>query len=356
MKIKFLSNLIITPLSYFWSRIYAFRRFLYEYDILKREYYKVPVISVGNLSFGGTGKTPFVLWLTGQIEKSSLKPLVLTRGYKGELENSKGLLSSQNVNEKDPSIYGDEPYLIARRSKQTSVAVGKNRIKNLEYYFSRVLPDVVILDDGFQHLKLFRNFNIVLFDSLLSRDGYYCAPKGYLREDLPALRYADCILFSRANKVDNNQLKKLIEMIAPYKRRNCLIGYFDYKCDGIYNHKFDKIHDLDYLNGKKIIFLSAIASPESFYKILDGYDVEVVDKIEFADHHNFSSTETEKIQKEFDAITSTKKIMLTTEKDFVRLEKSIENLFYIPIETSFLANQQDDFDTMVMRHVQQNRC
>lgn len=331
-------SLIVIPLSFFWSKFYAFRRFLYEYDILKREFYRVPVISVGNLSFGGTGKTPFILWLINEIEKMSLKPLVLTRGYKGKLENSRGLISSSDALSKDPSVYGDEPYLIARRSQNTSVAVGKNRAKNLEHYFSSVLPDTVLLDDGFQHLKLFRNFNIVLFDSLLSFESYACAPKGYLREDLPALKYADCILFSRANKVDKEKLKELMNMISPFKRANCDIGYFDYKCDGIFDRDFKKMYDLDFLNNKKIILLSAIASPESFYKILDDYSVEIVDKIEFADHHNYTQLEIMELSQK---ASEQNALVITTEKDFVKINQVSEdlNIFYLSISIDFLEGE-----------------
>lgn len=331
-------RLIIIPLSWLWSKVYAFRRFLFEYGIVKREYYKAPIISVGNLSFGGTGKTPFILWLVSVVEALEKKPMILTRGYKGKLENSKGLISSTDVKDKDPSIYGDEPYLIARRSTHASVVVGKKRSKNLEYYFSQVLPDIVFLDDGFQHLNLYRNFNIVLFDSLLDFESYHCAPRGYLREDLPALRYADCILFSRAAKVSQDKLNELTGLVKPYLRANCILGSFDYKCDGIYNHEYQKVNELEYLNGKKVILLSAIASPKSFYKILDDYTVEIIEKVEFADHHNYTELEVLELTQK---ASEQNAILITTEKDFVKINKvnSTDQIYYLSISIDFLEGE-----------------
>ena len=151
--IRSLRNIALSPLSFIWEWVYRLRRSFYEYGIFKKKVFKVPVISVGNLSFGGTGKTPTIIWLTEWLNGKGLTPAVLTRGYRGALEHSSGLLKSGQKFRLNPYDYGDEPLMISNRMSKGAVIVGKKRADNLLKYFSDVKPDVVLLDDGFQHLQ-----------------------------------------------------------------------------------------------------------------------------------------------------------------------------------------------------------
>ena len=163
---SWLTTMAFSPLSFIWEWVYRIRRSFFEYGVFKKTTFKVPVISVGNLSFGGTGKTPTIIWLAEWMISQGLTPVVLTRGYKGLLEHSSGLLKSGQKFRLNPIDYGDEPLMISNKMSRGAVIVGKKRAENLIKYFSEVKPDVVLLEDGFQHLQIYRSFNIVLFDIL----------------------------------------------------------------------------------------------------------------------------------------------------------------------------------------------
>lgn len=140
--------------------------------------------------------------------------MVLTRGYKGQLEHSSGLLKSGQKFRLNPFDYGDEPLMISNKMSKGAVIVGKKRAENLLKYFAETRPDVVLLDDGFQHLQIYRSFNIVLFDATMPLQNYKVAPLGYLREGLSALKDADAIVISRADMVTQAKLQKLLSTIS----------------------------------------------------------------------------------------------------------------------------------------------
>ena len=222
----FFLNFFLVPLSKLWESVYRLRRSFYEYGLLKKEYFKVPIISVGNISFGGTGKTPMIIYLTGKVSELGLTPAVLTRGYKGDLEHKSGLIKGGQRFRSNPKQFGDEPLLISRKMNKGAVIVGKNRARNLRKYFHQVSPDVVFLDDGFQHIQLYRSFNVVLFDSALPLSRYKTAPLGYLREGLTALKDADAILLSRADQVSSEKMDELTSFLEKYHRRGIIIEVF----------------------------------------------------------------------------------------------------------------------------------
>ena len=179
--VKVLKNtafLPLFPISYTWEKIYQIRRFAYKTEIIKSHEFEVPVISIGNLTFGGTGKTPFTMWISRFFNDLDKKVVILTRGYKGKLEHKSGIIRSSNKFGHNPFEYGDEPLLMARRLDKTSIIVGKRRADNLKYYFNKERPDIVLLDDGHQHLKIKRSLNIVLFDCLIPMKSYKVAPLG----------------------------------------------------------------------------------------------------------------------------------------------------------------------------------
>ena len=195
-------------LSFIWEKAYQVRRFLYKYGFLKKRAFDVPIVSVGNLSFGGTGKTPFTLWLGEYLAQERKKVMILIRGYKGNLENSFGIIRSPYRLISNPYKYGDEPLLLARRLKSASIVIGKKRSDNLEYYFYKEQPDIVLLDDGHQYLQLNRNLNILLLDTSMSLESYKTAPLGYLREGLSALKDVDTIVFTQCDQVSSQKLDK----------------------------------------------------------------------------------------------------------------------------------------------------
>lgn len=336
---KLIEKTVLKPTSALWGALYRVRRSFYEYGILKKDYFKVPIISIGNVTFGGTGKTPMIIWLTKQMEEYGLTPAILTRGYKGELEHKSGIIKGGQRFRSNPKQFGDEPLLISRKMSKGAVIVGKKRAENLKKYFHQVGPDVVLLDDGFQHIQLYRSFNIVLFDASLPIERYKTAPLGYLREGLTSLKDADAIIISRADQVAEDKIEKLTDLLATYHRRDVPIAKFKYQPSGIFDC-FDKLtlnmHDLQ---DKKIIVLSAIASPESFYHLLESYGAEIVDKVVYPDHYLFTNEDLNDVLIKAFKHNAT---VITSEKDMVKIRRVIQDdrILYVNISVSFMSGEQ----------------
>ncbi len=336
--LDFLKSLIITPISYLWEQIYIIRRFLYKYGFFKVHSYSFPVFSVGNITFGGTGKTPFTIWLTNYLTKKSLRPVVLTRGYKGKFENSMGVLEAKRSFRYNPVDYGDEPLLISRRLKEGAVVVGKNRRANLDFLEKKLSPDVCILDDGFQHLKIDRNLNICLFDALLPISQYEVAPKGYLREGKTALEDADILVISRADQVSNQKINELKKAMKPFVNHRAIWATIRYQTLGVFNANYERVGDSSLVAGKNIIAIAAVANPTSFYSMIEGLGGNIVERLSYPDHYYFTLEDIEK----FIRLSEEKSAMvLTSEKDIVKMRKiSTEmDVYYLEISVEFISGE-----------------
>jgi tetraacyldisaccharide 4'-kinase len=264
------------------------------------------------------GKTPFIIWMTEFFNRESLKPAVLTRGYKGSLENASGMIQSGESFRSNPVDYGDEPLLISRKMKEGAVIVGKRRSENLRRYFGEVQPDVVLLDDGFQHLELYRAFNIVLFDASLPKEMYKVAPMGYLREGLTALKDADAIVLSRCDQVSKDKVEELIDFLAPYHHPDIPLAKVRFIPMGIYNTYQKKIMEIEDLKGRKVIGVAAITSPESFFQMLESLGAEVVERVHYPDHHFFTSEDVNDLLLKSSYHEA---LIMTSEKDMVKLRR-----------------------------------
>lgn len=337
---KFITFLFLKPLSKTWEFVYRTRRAFYEYGFLKKEYFKVPIISVGNLSFGGTGKTPMIIWLANYFEDHGFVPLVLTRGYKGALEHKSGFLKAGDRFRTDPELYGDEPLLISSKMKKGTIVIGKKRSENLKKYFKKFNPDIVLLDDGFQHIKLYRSLNIVLFDALMSFDKYKTAPLGYLREGLSSLKNADVIVITRSDQVDSEKLFQLENMLRPHLRQDIPVCKTKYRASGIFDCYDRKTLENESLKDVPVIALSAIASPESFYLLLESYGAKILEKISFDDHHFFTVEEIESI---LERATLNKALVVMSEKDMVKVKKIYQDpkLQYLSIDVEFVSQEEE---------------
>jgi tetraacyldisaccharide 4'-kinase len=337
---EILRAIFLWPISLLWEFLYGLRRAFYEYGVFNKEHFKVPIISVGNLTFGGTGKTPFIVWLTEFFNSESMVPAVLTRGYKGNLENNAGVIKSGQTFRSNPVDYGDEPLLISRRMKNGAVIVGKKRAENLKKYFGEIKPDVVLLDDGFQHLKLYRSFNIVLFDASLPLSQYKVAPLGYLREGIHSLKDADAIVISRCDQVEPERVDELLNFISSYHHPDIPIAKIRYIPIGLFNTYYKKVSDVEDLKGKKVVAAAAIASPESFFQLLESLGAQVVERMSYADHHFFTSDDVNELllkASQHDAM------IVTSEKDMVKLRRISQDsrITCLNIVVDFVTGQDD---------------
>lgn len=330
----------LAPLSFTWEWVYRARRSFYEYGVFKKTTFKVPVISVGNLSFGGTGKTPTIVWLADWLIQKGLTPVVLTRGYKGQLEHSSGLLKSGQKFRLNPFDYGDEPLMISNKMSKGAVIVGKRRAENLLKYFAEVKPDVVLLDDGFQHLQIYRSFNIVLFDATMPLDLYKVAPLGYLREGMTALKDADALVISRADMVTPEKLQKLITTISTHFHHHPPLALTRYCPLGVYDVHDKYIFSIGELKGLKAIAVTAIASPDSFYRYLESFGVEVTEKVSFPDHYFFTP---EDVNELLIKASQQSAIILCSEKDMVKMKRVSQDgrILFTKVKVEFISGEKE---------------
>lgn len=333
-------SILLIPFSFLWEWVYRFRRIFYNFGIFNNVSFCVPVVSVGNLSFGGTGKTPFTIWLGNYLNSRKKKVMVLMRGYKGRLENSSGILRTGGKLGFNPFDYGDEALLFARKLSNASILVGKNRVRNLERYFDSEQPDVVLLDDGHQHLKLGRNMNIVMFDALSPISKYKVAPRGYLREGFSALSDADFIIIGRSDLVSRKKIEMLKSFIKSKLNKEIPFAEIAYAPKGIFNGNFSEAYSIQDLSGKKVYLISGVASPESFFTLIAEMGAEIVERYVYPDHYYFTAKE---MENHYKAASDMGAIVLTTEKDIVKMRKVIEGekVFYIDIQVEFKNGEKE---------------
>ncbi len=321
-------------MKFILSRLYAAVLFLrvrlYRSGILKRGTLPGPVISVGNLTVGGTGKTPFVLYLARLLQEASYRTVILSRGYRGRAENSSLLVSDGSKILCQPEDCGDEPYLLATRLPGLVVAVGKHRRRVALDHPETRDADAYLLDDGFQHIKLKRNLDILLWDAAEPLSRLELLPAGRLREPFQAIERADLVVVTHAHLAfDYEALERQIRQ----HNKIASISYFYHDATGIYDLKSQKAYRVRDFSGKRVIALAAIGNPELFIEDLAHYQIEVVDRALFRDHHNFSQGELNHVLRrlsEGDAAG-----LMTTEKDAVRLKAldfPEERIFVFQIE------------------------
>jgi tetraacyldisaccharide 4'-kinase len=333
-------KVVFSPLSFTWEWVYRVRRSFYEYGVLKKTVFKVPVISVGNISFGGTGKTPTIIWLAEWLTEQGLTPVVLTRGYKGQLEHSSGLLKSGQKFRLNPFDYGDEPLMITNKMKKGAVIVGKRRAANLLKYFAEVKPDVVLLDDGFQHLQIHRSYNIVLFDATMPLNLYQVAPLGYLREGMTALKDADALIISRADMVTEEKLQKLLVTLRENFHHRPPLALTRYRALGVFDVHDNHVHTIGELRGMRAIAVTAIASPESFYRYLESYGVEITEKVSFPDHYFFTPEDVNELLIKSSQQSS---VIICSEKDMVKMKRvSLDGrILFTKVMVEFISGEKE---------------
>jgi tetraacyldisaccharide 4'-kinase len=353
----------LRPLSWLYRLAVNFRNGLYFNKKLKSRKFDFPIICVGNITAGGTGKTPHTEYLI-QLLSPQYKVAVLSRGYK---RKSKGFRIVE-VNSTVEDV-GDEPLQIKQKFPDTLVVVDKNRIKAIEKILSiekENRPDVILLDDGFQYLKLQPSISIVLINSNRPVFDDELLPAGLLREPVEEIR----------NRSDLVVVTKCREDVDIFDYQ----AIYDHELN-LYPHQMMFFTTLEYGNIKPVfsdfgnedielidliryhVFLVAgIASPQPLIVALAQRKINLYTQF-FPDHHFFTEKDVKAIQKQFDSITDCNKIILTTEKDTVRFrtnpflsEEVKKKMYYIPIQVIFLDEEtKKDFDMKVLLRVEAHK-
>lgn len=334
---------ILQPFSWIYKQITSVRNKMYDKGVFKSTKFSIPVIVVGNLSVGGTGKTPQVEYLIRLLRKK-YKVAVLSRGYK---RKSKGfILANKQVN---AEVLGDEPYQYYRKFKDVFVAVDANRTNGIIQLQKKVSPDVVLLDDAFQHRKVQGGLNILLtpYYNLYTEDKVL--PSGNLRESIKGANRAHIIVVTKCpTKLTEKEQEETIKKINPTLWQTVFFSSIDYS-KTIEGAKPMKVSEL---NKFHVLLITGIANPKPLLNFLKDKTKQITHK-KFPDHHHFSEKEKKEIKQLYTNISANNKIILTTEKDYVRIFDSFLELNYLPIKINFLA-YKDDFDKIILNYVEQS--
>lgn len=343
---KITQAVLLSPFTLLYAIGLMLRNSLYDLRILRSVSYDVPIIVVGNLSVGGTGKTPHVEFLI-QLLRPYLNVATLSRGYK---RKTKGYLAvSANMSVKE---VGDEPLQFKRKFRDVFVTVAENRAFAIPKLMMHS-PDtqVVLMDDGFQHRALTPNYSVLLtsHSNLFTED--FLLPSGLLREWRSGYKRANSIVVTKTpDNITREQADQVIKQIKPLPNQKVYFSYYKYGAP-YYFFNGSEVIDLD--DTFDVILIAALANNDYLASYLDE-TVNFARILDFQDHHLFSKNDVANLTKQFQGLESKRKIILTTEKDAVRLEEHreyiLENqlpIFILPIEVDFRFGERKGFENEI---------
>jgi tetraacyldisaccharide 4'-kinase len=353
-------SILLYPLSLLYGLITGIRNFLYNTGILKSHEFSVPVICVGNLSAGGTGKTPHTEYLIEILQKE-FRVAVLSRGYKRKSSGFRTADSNSTV-----SDIGDEPLQISRKYPGIIVAVDRNRVHGVEEIM-KDFPDtsVILLDDAYQHRRITPGLSILLsdFNNLIITD--HMLPYGNLRENRHNMNRADIILITKSPaNISPIQRRILVSDINKKPYQNLYFTSVTYS-DPLPVFENEDKNDGPFssaeADNRAFLLVTGIVNPEQLAEYIGNKASEII-HLPFGDHHNFTISDIEKITNAFNSLKALHKYIITTEKDSVRLReftniaKPIRSAFYyIPVGIMFLNDDKDEFDNLIVDYVRKNK-
>lgn len=337
--------LFLFGLSLLYRGIVQLRMTLYRRGIFKRHFLPCPVVSIGNVTTGGTGKTPMTILIARILRQHGKRITILSRGYRRSPVNvreksspplvggirgggtkrseTSGAAHYQLVQpDSDVHVVGDEPLLMVRTFQQehspalpdVSVIVGSKRYLSGKFAIEHFQPDVILLDDGFQHIQLERTFDLVLIDATNPFGGGYMLPAGLLREPLNNFSRAHAFVITRSDEIsDISPICQRLRQLNP--EAPIFKGIHVY--EKIKRADTDEPIEIDVLKGKRILGVSGLANPSSFHRLLDSLGLTVAKYFDFPDHHWYTEQDIRDIRRAI--LTHQLDGMMTTEKDMVKL-------------------------------------
>jgi tetraacyldisaccharide 4'-kinase len=349
--------LFLKLLSLFYGIVSAIRNELFDLKILPSREFDLPIISIGNITVGGTGKTPHTEYIA-QLLKSGFKVAILSRGYKRKTRGFFIVESTSKVKQ-----VGDEPLQIKLKFNSVTVAVDASRVRGIEKLLALPeKPNVILLDDAFQHRYVTPGMNILLIDynRLITKDSLL--PYGRLRESASNKSRATIMIVTKCpaelKPIDERIITKELE-VRPYQ--NLYFSTLEY---GSLMPVFPEditLKSVVLVEGITVLLVTGIANPSPLNEYLrhGSHDIH---EMNFPDHHQYISKDLDRINVKFDSLPTVKKIIITTEKDMVRFrdldtvpENIRKNMYYIPLKISFLNNAGKDFDRKILNYVKENK-
>ena len=316
----------------FWlSRIYGgfqkLRNVCYRRRLITSQKLPCRVISIGNITVGGTGKTPMTIFIAERLRQFGYRVVVISRGYKGTTRKTGAIVSDGQSMLADPETAGDEPYLLACRLKNIPVMVGHNRFSVGQMALDRFQPQVIVLDDGFQHRQLARDVDLVLLDYHKPFGNRHLLPRGTLREPQSALKRSDAIVLTRCpdaayarTRLPDHPLKDLFPSPPVFSTshvpclyrvpRNRRVSLAELSPLGVSDQSED-------ITRRPVVAFSAIARNDDFRQTLEVLGFDIAHFAQFSDHHWYSESDLAAIDQAARQLSA--QCLATTEKDFVRI-------------------------------------
>jgi len=351
-------KLLLYPFSAIYGLVVSIRNFMYDYKIFKSTEFEIPVISIGNITVGGTGKTPHTEYMVDLLSKQFIVTTI-SRGYKRKTKGYQEVqVDSLAIN------VGDEPLQIKSKFNDIQVVVDEKRVHAIEIIQQQEpshLPDIIILDDAFQHRSVSAGINILLIDFTRPIDKDTLMPVGRLRESKWQMRRANVIIYTKCppeiSPITRRILMKDVNL-RPYQ--NLFFTTMVYQpLTPVFPGQAIPTPLLASEN-VSVLLVTGIANPEHLQKYLSTFS-ENITPLKFPDHHNFNASNIQQIEQKFTAIEAENKIIITTEKDSMRLKDmdlsaSMKvHLFYVPLKIKFLHSEGKNFDEKIVTYVRENK-
>jgi len=341
-------RVLLLPFAIIYGLVVAIRNYLYDTNRLKSATFNFPIICVGNLAVGGTGKSPMVEYLV-RLLKDEFEVATLSRGYK---RKTKGyVLASSTTTALE---IGDEPMQFHLKFPDVAVAVGEERIVAVPHLLQdNPTLQAIILDDAFQHRQINPGFNVLLTEYANRFTHDIFLPTGDLRDERKSYKRANVIIITKCPAdLDEKQKKKLLYEIHAWPGQQVYFTTIDY---GTPYHIFDKQKTWGFTGEEEVLLVCGIANPKPLKDYLHN-KAHTYYQLNFSDHHIFNIDDLNNIKKKFDGIELENKIILTTEKDavrFVKFDKELSELpvYVLPITHKFLFNEGEAFDTSVLSYI-----
>ena len=312
---------LLLPFAILYGLGVQLRHFLYDRGWLSSKRYPFPILCVGNLAVGGTGKTPMVEYLVRLLGQEQVA--ILSRGYR---RKTRGFVLADDS--ATAMTLGDEPYQYHRKFPRATVAVCESRQEGIERLLENPHFKYIILDDAFQHRKVQAGTNLLLtsYDKLYTQD--FLLPVGSLRDIRSRARKAQIIIVTKCPELTQTEQEKIIQQLKPLPSQKVYFTTIAYS-DRVYSHE-DSQALKDFI-ATPFTLVTGIANPTPLVDFLEKQGASF-EHLAYSDHHHFSNRELEFLRQ--------KGRILTTEKDYVRLEGALSTLYYLPIETQFLNDQR----------------
>ena len=335
-----MNNAIISSfISFIYNCLVTARKIFYEKKIFSTKSLTCKVISIGNITVGGAGKTPTVEYLSNLLQSKGYKVGIISRGYKRKSKSTLIVTDGRSKPESWENV-GDEPFLLAHKLENIPIVVGASKYEAGSMMIEEFQPDVILIDDGFQHLSLHRDLDIVLVNSKDSKSDHRLIPSGKLREPISNLTRADLIIITKSNIHPPSNY--LINQIENFNRPTI---YNELQIVSLLQNANNESSELNIIANKKVYLFSALGDNESFKKIMGNTHAKIVGHSQYPDHYHYTLDDLDDIEKK--ATKCNAEFLITTEKDLVKINYQYNKMNIYAVRMKMLFRPENLFSEYI---------